>query len=80
VRDLARERTAAGRGRVMPGSEKSTRYFQVAAATFERAEAIKDPTLKAKFKEIAARYRDLASEIDESSYGEPTASAQAELK
>jgi hypothetical protein len=65
---------------MMPGSEKSTRYFRVAAATFERAEAIQEPTLKAKFKEIAARYRDLASEIDESSYGEPTTSAKDELK
>ena len=49
---------------VMPLTDKS-RYFRLALANYERADAVENPKLKAKFMEIAARYRDLALEIDD---------------
>jgi hypothetical protein len=42
-----------------------SRYFQLAVVNYERAKASKNPKLKSKFVEMAARYRDLALQIDE---------------
>jgi hypothetical protein len=42
-----------------------SRYFRLAVLNYERASAAKNPKLKAKFMEMAARHRDLALQIDE---------------
>jgi hypothetical protein len=68
-------------GGMMPLTDKS-RYFRLAAANYERAEAAENPKLKAKFTEIAGQYRDLALEIDdaESRRAAVIASARAKHK
>lgn len=42
-----------------------SRYFLLAVLNYERANATRNPKLKAKFIEMAVRYRDLALEIDD---------------
>ena len=43
-------------------TDKSDRYLQLAVKHYERGESCDNPELRAKFREIAARYRDLALE------------------
>jgi hypothetical protein len=51
----------------MPGyTDKSQQYLRLAVENYKRAGAAESPELKAKFSEIAARYRDLALQIDDS--------------
>jgi hypothetical protein len=55
---------------VIHGEWRDATYGQIsilrlAVANYERADAVENPKLKAKFMEIAARYRDLALEIDD---------------
>ena len=50
----------------MPGyTDQSRRYLRLAVENYKRANATKDPELKAKFIETAAGYRDLALQIDD---------------
>lgn len=63
----------------MPLTDKS-RYFRLALANYERADAVENPKLKAKFMEIAARYRDLALEIDDAESRPGAVIAPAEAK
>jgi hypothetical protein len=50
----------------MPGNEdKSRQYLRLAVENYKRAGAAENPELKAKFMEIAARYRDLALQLDD---------------
>jgi hypothetical protein len=42
-----------------------SRYFRLAVLNYERANATRNPKLKAKFREMAIRYRDLALEIND---------------
>jgi hypothetical protein len=44
-------------------TDKSDRYLQLAVKHYERGESCDNPELRAKFREIAARYRDLAVEM-----------------
>jgi hypothetical protein len=59
-----------------------SRYFRLAVLNYERANATENPKLKAKFIEMAVRYRDLALEIDdaESRRAAVIASARAKHK
>jgi hypothetical protein len=45
-----------------------SRYFRLAVLNYERAKATENPKLKAKFIEMAVRYRDLALEIDDAEW------------
>jgi hypothetical protein len=45
--------------------DDKSRYFRLAVLNYERANATRNPKLKAKFIEMAVRYRDLALEIDD---------------
>jgi hypothetical protein len=48
----------------MPGNaDKSRQYLRLAVENYKRAGAAESPELKAKFMEIAARYRDLALQL-----------------
>jgi hypothetical protein len=50
----------------MPGyTDKSRQHLRLAVENYKRAEAAESPELKAKFIEIAERYRDLALQIDD---------------
>jgi hypothetical protein len=50
----------------MPGSkDKSRHYLRLAVENYKRAGAAESPELKAKFCEIAAKYRDLALQLDD---------------
>ena len=50
----------------MPGNaDKSRQYLRLAVENYKRAGAAESPELKAKFMEIAARYRDLALQLDD---------------
>ena len=50
----------------MPGyTDKSRQYLRLAVENYKRAGAAESPELKAKFCEIAARYRDLALQMDD---------------
>ena len=52
--------------RNMPGySDDPSRYRRVALAFAARADATRDSNLQAKFRQIAARYRALAEELDD---------------
>jgi hypothetical protein len=59
-----------------------SKYFRLAVVNYERANAAKNPKLKAKFMKMAARYRDIALEMDEaeSRLGAVIASARAKQK
>ena len=51
----------------MPGyTDKSRQYLRLAVENYKRAGAAEvEPGMKAKFCEIAARYRDLALQMDD---------------
>lgn len=54
----------------MPGyTDKSQQYLRLAVENYKRAGAAESPELKAKFSQIAARYRDLALQIDDPAQG-----------
>jgi hypothetical protein len=57
----------------MPGyTDKSRQYLRLAVENYKRAGAAEsEPGMKAKFCEIAARYRDLALQMDDPQSGVP---------
>jgi hypothetical protein len=51
----------------MPGyTDKSRGYLRLAVENYKRSSSTEDPGLKRKLLEIAAGYRDLALQIDDS--------------
>ena len=60
----------------MPGcTDKSRYYLRLAVDNYKRAGAAESPELKAKFVEIAERYRDLALQLDD-----PASAARSPLR
>jgi hypothetical protein len=61
-------------------TDKSRQYLRLAVENYKRAGAAESPELKAKFVEIAERYRDLALQLDDTAQWRSHPSVRAAAK